>query len=261
MGDSHVEIRDMQKADEYFVGTCSHVQALEEIDAACQRRLAWFRTMQRQGLRIKVALIEGQHAGMLYLIPIERSPWGPLGHDLLVIPCLFVMTDIQGQGAGRALITAAEDEAKQQDKKGLVTTAYDHDFWFMPMSFFAACGFTEAVRRDTTVLMWKTFDPTAQVPQPLEPRHEFTPVPGKVVVDLFWTLFCQTSAIEAQRVREVVAEFGDDVVLREYQAEDRGVLQTYQRPRAICVNGEEIGWGYEAPKEGIRAAIAEALNR
>lgn len=84
-------------------------------------------------------------------------------------------------------------------------------------------------------------------------------MPGKVVVDLFWTLFCQTSAIEAQRVREVVAEFGDDVILHEYQAEERDTLMTYQIPRAIYVNGKEIGWGYEAPREGIRSAIAEAL--
>jgi len=30
--------------------------------------------------------------------------------------------------------------------------------------------------------------------------------------------------------------------------------------RAIFVNGQEIGWGYEAPKDGIRKAIEEALE-
>jgi GNAT superfamily N-acetyltransferase len=251
----------MQEADEYFASTCSHVQESAEIDRAAEKRLAWFHEMQQQGLSIKIAHMSEQPIGMLYLIPIKHSPWGPLGQDLLVIPCLFVMNEAQGDGAGEALMQAAEDEAARQKTKGLVTTAYDHDFWFMPMSFFEAHGFTEADRQGNTVLMWKNFDPAAQSPQLLKANYAFTPVPGKVVVDLFWTLFCQTSAIEAQRVREVVTEFGDDVVLREYQAEARETLLNYQIPRAIYVNGKEIGWGYEAPKEGIRTAIERALDR
>jgi hypothetical protein len=80
------------------------------------------------------------------------------------------------------------------------------------------------------------------------------------VVDLFWHTFCETSCIEAQRVREVAAEFGDAVVLNEYCADDREVLLRYQNPRAIFINGKEIGWGYAAPKEGIAEAIAQALK-
>jgi hypothetical protein len=58
----------------------------------------------------------------------------------------------------------------------------------------------------------------------------------------------------------VVAEFGDSVVLNEYCADDRDILLRYQTVRAIFVNGTEIGWGYQAPKEGIREAISKALN-
>jgi len=81
-----------------------------------------------------------------------------------------------------------------------------------------------------------------------------------VGVDLFWNTFCQTSDIEAHRVREVVAEFGDSVVLNEYCADDHVILSRYQTPRGIFINGKEIGWGYEAPKEGIREAVSKALN-
>ncbi|MDI7250304.1 MAG: hypothetical protein QME93_09565, partial [Bacillota bacterium] len=98
-----------------------------------------------------------------------------------------------------------------------------------------------------------------RAPRLLTPRNEFEPIPGKVVVDLFWNTFCQTSDIEAQRVREVAAEFGDAVVLREYCADDRSVLLRYERARGIFVQGREIGWGYEAPREGIREAITAAL--
>lgn len=80
------------------------------------------------------------------------------------------------------------------------------------------------------------------------------------MVDLFWNAFCQTSVIEAQRVREVCREFGDRVSLREFRAEDHDVLLQHQVSRAIYVNGEDIGWAYEAPKDGIREAIERALS-
>jgi hypothetical protein len=79
------------------------------------------------------------------------------------------------------------------------------------------------------------------------------------VIDLFWNEFCQTSNIEAQRVREVAAEFGDLVALNEYSTDDRPILLRHQISRGIFINGREIGWGYEAPKAGIRKAIAQAL--
>lgn len=31
--------------------------------------------------------------------------------------------------------------------------------------------------------------------------------------------------------------------------------------RAISVEGQELSWGYEAPKEGLRQAIDAALQR
>ena len=99
-----------------------------------------------------------------------------------------------------------------------------------------------------------------EVPRLLRPSWEYEPVPGKVAVDLFWNTFCQTSHIEAARVREVASEFGDGVVLREHCADDRDVLVACQMARAIFVNGREIGWGYEAPREGLRSAIGAALE-
>ncbi len=261
-----IEIRDMNAADEYFVGTCTHTNESEEIDACASRRLAWLRNMRAKGLRVKVATLNGERAGFLYVIPVEFCPWGPLGHNLLVIPCLYVLN--KGHGVGRALITAAEEEAKRQGRKALVTMGYRHDFWFMPASFFETNGFLPCQPRhsersdakDRPVLLWRVLDEHAEAPIPLTPDYRFTPMPGKVVIDLSWNTFCQTSGIEAQRVREVAAEFGDSVALNEYCADDRAVLIRHHIPRAIFINGHEIGWGYEAPKDGLREAIVQALR-
>lgn len=272
----------------YYVGACTHVNESEEMDASARRRLAWLEKMYASGVRVKVATVNGELAGFAYVMPIGVSPWGPLGDDLAVLPCLVVQRKARGTGAGRALMAAAEEEARRQGFKGLATIAYHWDFWFMPASFFERLGYGVAERQGEEAVLWKVFAEAAsdgsgappaaaglppaatgarsaatgaapRAPRLLTPRHEFEPIPGKVVVDLFWNTFCQTSDIEAQRVREVAAEFGDAVVLREYCADDRSVLLRYERARGIFVQGREIGWGYEAPREGIREAITAAL--
>ena len=256
-----IEIRDMLREDEYFVSTCTHENESDEIDASAGRRLAWLRSKEPEGLRVKVALRDGMRVGFLYAMPIELSPWGLVGENLLVFPCLFVRTDAQGGGVGRALVEAAEGEARIQGLKGVATMGfYWEDFWFMPAPFFTGLGYEEAVRKGDLALLWKALDPSAEPPRMLRRDYTFEPVPGKVVVDLFWHTFCLTSDQEAARVREVAAEFGDAVVLREYCADDRDTFLRYQIPRAIFINGSEIGWGYEAPREGVRDAINEALR-
>jgi GNAT superfamily N-acetyltransferase len=263
---STLQIRDIQPQDERFVASCTHVSETKEWDASCQRRIPWLREMQGRGLRVKVALLDGQHAGFLYLFPIEIAPGGPVGRDLSAIQCLTVRNRFKGRGVGGALIAAAEQEARAQGKKGIVVTAFYHDFWFMPASFFEARGFVVARRRDDAALLWKVYDaPTsasggAQAPEFLERRYRFEPVEGKVVIDLFWSRSCLTTDTEAERVREVTAEYGDAVLLREYRTDDPVVRDRYGIYRAIMIDGQEVSGGYEAPKEGLREAIRRAME-
>ena len=259
---SSVEVHDMNPSDEYFVSTCTHENESDEIDASARRRLAWLRSHEPDGLRVKVALRDGRRVGFLFAMPIDVSPWGPLGEDLLVFPCLYVLNDEQKHGAGRALVAAAEEEARFQGLRGVATFGfYWEDFWFMPAPFFERHGYEAAEKRGRMSVMWKALEPDAVPPRMLTSAYEFEPVSEKVVVDLFWHTFCETCDIEAARVREVAAEFGDRVVLREYCGDDRDTLLKHQIPRAIYVQGNEIGWGYEAPRDGIRDAIRAALER
>lgn len=261
MSDS-LTIREMRPVDEYFVATCSHTYESEEIDSAAGRRRELFATLRRHGARFKVALLDGDPVGFAYSLPIEHASWGPLGEGLTVIPCLYVTDAATRRGAGRQLLAAVEEDARRKGRLGVTVTAYRGLVgaeWFMPAAYFERLGFEVVTERGSIVLLWKPFTSTAVPPQLLEPDYTFRPVPGKVVVDLFWNGFCQTSAIEAQRVRDVAAEFEGKVRLNEYCAEDRDQLLCHQIPRAIFINGVEIGWGYEAPREGIRRAIERAL--
>jgi len=259
----NVVIRDMLPEDEYFVGTCSHVNESEEIDAAGDRRIRLLRNLIDKGAVVKVALLNGRQVGLAHGLPIERSSWGPIGQDLIVIPCLFVKDLGTKQGIGRALMGEVEEEAKAAGRLGATLMAF-RDYpgaeWLLPAAFFERIGYEEIDNRGRYVLMWKAFADEAIPPTFLDPSFDFEPVQGKVVVDLFFNDFCQTSNIEAQRVREVAAEFGERVILNEYSGDDHNVLLACGISRAIYVDGVEIGWGYEAPKDGIREAIEEALK-
>lgn len=268
---SEIQIHDMDEKSQYFVSACTHCNESEETDMCAKHRLAWLLDMQNKGMKNLVALAEGEPVGFIHLMPMELSTMRLVGKDLYVIPCLAVSKEWEGKGVSTALVEAAEDEAKKLKTKGLVIMGYYGDYPFMPAKFFENLGFEIVAKRkvfwagdrdilDEEVMLWKVFDSTTEPPRFLESRYEFEPIDNKVVLDLFVDPFCLTSVTEAQRARQVVQEFGDKVVVNEYQADDREEFLCLQVPRGIFVNGEEIGWGYAAPKEGIREAIIKHIE-
>ena len=92
-------------------------------------------------------------------------------------------------------------------------------------------------------------------------NYKFKPTKGKVVVDIFWHPICSTSICEIQRVREVCAEYGDRVILNEYNCGVKDILEKHQTSRALFFNGKYKCWGYEAPRDGLRKEIEKALTQ
>lgn len=254
-------IRNMTKEDEYYVGTCTHINENNvEYEASCPRRISWLRYMEKDGLRVKVALLDGIHAGFLYIIPIEINPWSIQGKDIMIFPCLTSHSKFANRNIGRELINAAEKETKFQNRKGIATIGYFWDFWYMPAKYFLKLGFEVAERRNEQAILWKKFDQNADSPHFRKENYNFKPVKGKVVIDLFWNTFCQTSDVEAQRIREVVSKFDSNIILNEYSADDQKILQKYGIERRIYINGELIETGPEIEKKKLRKAIKDALS-
>lgn len=258
------------KERQYYTATCSHIHESEESDMAAEKRSVWYKKIRSKGFRTKVAFFDEKPVGFLHMVPIESSHWGPLGKDLMVILCQHVANEVRGKGIGRTLLQTAEEETKREGRKALVVCAYYYeDFWFMPGLFYEKHGFNSVLRKKVTkkgekdfldeeAILWKVFDKSAEPPRFPKPNYHFHAVKGKVIVDLFSDTFCKP--IEAQRVRDIVKEFGDNVILNEYSADDSQVFKKYQISRAIFINGQEIGWGYNAPKKGIREAIQRAVE-
>lgn len=259
-----MEVVDLTEEYMRFVTVCTHLDdPNEERDQVIGVRERWLEDTMAEGLRVKVAIDAGHAVGFAHCLPIELGSPGMSGKDLMTIPCLTlqyarVYRQEKGSGYGRAIMEAVEAEARQA-KKGVAVLAYDHDFWFMPASFFERLDYCEVARQGTAVIMLKTFEP---VEPPVMHRLRYEPelIPDKVVVDAFWHPICMTSIVEIHRVREVCREFGDNVVLNEFDCGDKDVLEKYQTGRALFVNGEPKGWGYEAPREELRKEIDRALS-
>ncbi len=259
-----LSIRETQAEDEPFVLSCSHAGESAEIDACSARRGPLVRRLRSGGAVALAAFLDGEAVGFAHGVPIEISSWGPLGEGILTLPCLYVVKKAARLGVGRRLVEAILETARRQRRAAVATTAY-RDLpgaeWFLPAGFFESVGFGVVAERGREVLLWRPLRSDASPPRFLEPTYQFEPVPGCVAVDLFWNGFCPTSDIEGERVRRVCRAYSPRVVLRENCAEDRHVLLEHQIPRGIFVDGREIGWGYEAPEEGIRDAIEAALRR
>ena len=258
-----MEVLDLTDEHMHFVTVCTHIDDPDaERDSVAWIRQSWLTDTLAKGLRVKVAIDEGEPVGFAHCLPIELGAWGMSGKELMTISCLTlrynrVYRQERGSGYGRALMEAVEAEAKKE-KKGVAVLAYDHDFWFMPFSFFRKFGYQEVARQGSAVIMLKAFEP---VEPPTMHRLNYEPklVPGKVVFDAFWNPICMTSIVEIHRVREVCAEYGDKVILNEFDCGNKDILEKYQTSRALFINGKPKGWGYEAPRDALRKEIDLAL--
>lgn len=264
-GTDEMEIVDLTSEYMRFVALCTHIDDTnDDRERAARVRAAWLNDNLGRGLSVKVAVDGGRPVGFVHCLPIERGAWGMSGTDLMTIPCLtlrgeYVYGRKTGSGYGRALIKAVESEARKS-KKGVAVLAYDNDFWFMPASFFKRLGYRESSRQGDAVILLKEF---GLVEPPTMHKLNYRPnlVPGKVVVDAFWNPICMTSIIEIMHIREVCAEYGNRLLLNEYDCGNRSILERYQTARALFINGEAKGWGYEAPKDGLRSEIDLAIKK
>jgi predicted N-acetyltransferase YhbS len=260
-----MEVVNLTEKYMHFVSVCTHIDDLnKEMNYAASIREKWIRETMEKGLKIKVAIDEGEPVGFVHCLPIELGSWGMSGRDLMTIPCLAVQyrriyNRERGSGIGRALMKAVEEEAKESKKGGVAVLCYDNDSFFMPFAFFKKLGYKEIARQNNTVLVikaWSDVDPPAMH----KLNYRFEPIKGKVVVDAFWTPICLTSIIEIKRVREICSEYGNKVILNEYNCGIKNILEKYQTQRALFFNGKYKNWGYSAPPDELRETINKAIK-
>ncbi|MBL8029487.1 MAG: GNAT family N-acetyltransferase [Fibrobacteres bacterium] len=259
---AEITIKDISPADEYYVGCCTHINESEEMDRSSKRRINWFHTMYDKGLKIKVAILDNKQVGFAYSMPIETCPCMFIGEKLLAIPCLFVEFKFQKLGIGKMLLNSIIEEADRNKYDGIVTDGFYVDWWYMPAPFFLKHGFEIVQQHESRATLILKFRDSVKIPELAGDsfvKYTFKPIEDKVVVDLFWNPFCFTSDLEAERVREVVAEYGGKVILNDYNAAENNNMRTFKSFRAIYINGVPIKVGEETSKKTVRNRINEEL--
>ena len=237
----------------------------DEIKEAGDHKACWYRKFADRGLRVKLAMDDSDTVGgMIQYLPIEESP--AEGRDLYFIICIWVHGHKQGRGnfqkrgMGKALLGAAEDDARALGAKGMAAWGLWLPVW-MKASWFKRQGFKKADRDGMRVLVWKAFHDDAVRPEWIRQRKTPQGVPGKVAVTAFINGCCPAQGITFERARQVSAEFGDEVLFQPINTSDRAVFLEWGLSDDLFIDGKRVSTGPPLSREKIRKLISKRVRR
>ena len=233
----------------------------EEIKEAGNHKEVWYREMKDKGLRVKLALDDRERVGgMIEYMPIEYAP--AEGSDLYFINCIWVHGHKQGRGnfqkrgMGKALLKAAEEDASALGAKGMVAWGLFLPFW-MKASWFRKHGYQKVDSYQGLQLVLKSFTGDAAPPRWIKKKYVPELTPGKVTVTSFLSGQCPAGNLVHERARTAAEEFGDKVVFRTIQTNDKEVMRLYGERAALYVDDKKVRTGPPPSYEKIRAVIAK----
>jgi len=237
-----------------------------DVHEAGSRRAQWYEKMRDRGLRVKLALDDrGQLGGMIQYLPIEHSVVD--GSGLYFVPCIWVhgypqgRGDFRRQGMGRALLAAAEEDARERGAKGIAAWGLGLPFW-MKASWFKRYGFVKADRTDLLqVLVWKRFAADAEAPRWFRQQRKPEQVPGKVTVTALVNGWCMGMNLAYERAKRAAAELGERVELREVDTSERAAVAEWGLSDALFIDGRRVRTGPPPSYDKIRKLIARRMPR
>ena len=193
-----MQLLDVTKKTENLFFHCLQREGSVDTDVLNIRR-QWFEKFKAKGHRARLLVLDhGQIVGLVQYLPIEYSFL--VGENLMVILCLWVhgyenhIGVHQGQGYGRFIVDAVEEETRALGLSGVAAWGMDWDINWMPASFFEHLGYSRVDQEDKVIVLWKPFSPDVQ--PPLLKRLDFPLTAGTdkvnvTVVANGWCLGCQ----------------------------------------------------------------------
>jgi len=256
-----IDLTDEHK-ELYFV--CLEDWSPELPEAGDHKRI-WYDAMKEKGLRVKLALDDsGNVGGMIQYAPVERS-WLE-GHGLYFIYCIWVhghkqgRGDFQKRGMGKALLQAAEDDAKSLGAKGMAAWGMAIPV-FMRASWFRKHGYRKADKIGMQILLWKPFADDAVAPKWIREKKKPETAPGKVTVTAFIDGWCPAVNMAVERAKRAVSEFGGKVNFQAVNTLDRDIFLDWGISDALFINGKEVRTGPPPSFNKIRKKIARQVKK
>jgi len=237
----------------------------DEIKEGAAHKRRWYEAMKDKGLRVKLALVDGKPSGMIHYVPIEHA--FAEGRDLYFVHCVWVhahkgkgVGDQRKRGLGKALVKAAEDDARALGAKGLVVWGLAVPV-FMRASWFRKQGFRTADKIGLQVLLWKPFTEDAIAPRWLRVKEKPGRIDGRVAVDAFVHGWCPAMNMCFERAKRAAAEFGDAVEFRPVETLDRAVYLSRGIADGLYIDGKAVRTGPPPSYEKIRRKIAKKIKK
>jgi len=255
-----IEIHDLTEKNIEDIATfCLQREVKSEFYLQGEKRKKKFLLEKlKEGGRAKIAYKENKPVGFIEYYPIEDAPMNITGKDIMIIPCMNVKVSERKKGIGDKLLQACINDTKKMGKKAIAVVATEWEN-FMPKAFFEKYGFENVTDRGSINIFMKKFE-EVENPQWLKLLHKQKPVKGKLVIDIFHTDRCPFDWQNAQRVKKVAREFGDSIVVTDFDANKRENILKYGTQGAIIVNNEYLGAGPPLSEEEIRKVFKEKLK-
>jgi L-amino acid N-acyltransferase YncA len=109
-----------------------------------QNKNLWLAERFAEGLKYVRIMEDGKHAGFIEYTPIEFSSRAVYGENYLVIHCLWV--HVTGKGYASQLIERCLEDARKQQKAGVVVITNPDTSWTPSADIFIKHGFVEKGR-------------------------------------------------------------------------------------------------------------------
>lgn len=237
----------------------------EEMKEAGNHKEIWYQRMKAKALRVKLGVNDvGQVGGMIQYVPIEQS--FAEGADLYFVLCIWVhgykkgRGNSQKRGMGKALLRAAEEDARSLGAKGMVAWGVSLPI-FMRASWFKKQGYTRADKQGMQILLWKPFADDAVPPKWIEQRRKPGPTPSQVTVTAFLNGWCPAQNIVFERARRAAAELGNKAVFQAIDTSDREVFLDWGISDALFIDGKQVRTGPPPSYKKIRRLVARRVRR
>jgi N-acetylglutamate synthase-like GNAT family acetyltransferase len=247
---------------QYF---CCLEEWSEDIKEAGNQKQKWYNQMKEKGLKVKFALDDKDViGGMIQYIPIEHSMYE--GENLYVVLCIWVHGHKQGRGdyrkrgMGKALLKAAEEDARQLGADGLVTWGLVIPV-FMRASWFKKQGYKVVDKTGIMRLLWKPFKEKAIPPKFIKPNKKPVKGEGKVNVTVFRNGWCPNMNIAFERAKRASGEFPGKINLQEFETADRMTFREWGISDALYIDGKEMNIGPAPSIEKIRKRIEKRVSK
>jgi len=256
-----MKITDITPENEklYF---CCLEEWSEDMKEAGDGKQKWYDYMKDKGLRVKFALDDNNViGGMIQYVPVEYSM--VKGENLYVVLCIWVHGHKQGRGdyrkrgMGKALLKAAEEDAKQLGANGLVTWGLLIPV-FMQASWFKRHGYKVVDKAGIMRLMWKPFNENAIPPKFMKPKKLPEKGKEKVNVTIFRNGWCPNFNIAYERAIKASEEFSGKINLQEFNTTEKTIVEEWGIPDGLFIDGKAVNTG---PAPGYKKLVKKISKR